>query len=665
MPSVYPLTRMIESETITRYNASRGPHTDTSVLCHAPFVSLNFDCIGRVTACCYNRRKVLGVYPDRSLREIWTGAEARAMRESFRHNRETAGCNLCFHQLHAGSFDGALMRSFDKFSSDEGYSPTPEPRTPRVLEFEISNLCNLECVMCDGRWSSSIRAHREKLPALQSPYDNAFVEQLEEYLPSIAAAKFLGGEPFLIKLHYEIWERLRRVNPEAELSITTNATIVPDRAWRLLEGLRAHIAVSLDAVDPVTFETIRKKARFDQVMANVESLLAYTRRRGTSLSLAVCPMTHNWRRLPEVLAFCTERQISLHFNTVLRPPGASLASLADDELAEVIEHLERFRPAADSAWGRSNREAWDGLVRQLQHWRELHVAHRSAELDAQLRAFAKRHPGVTSGWTTAHSFERLVSPLVRSFSTGRERRKKSLVQWELRHRLPQVIEIDEGDDGPQAIDVVLGAHLLCRLLDEIERGDRAKTEALLEEQRLLCAHLETEATASLEPLAGWLSERLRSGRGDTLIPWVRVLLDILERPASWRGALAQGLSELESLGRDRTECRQALKLFEAMVVPFVPLPRAACIAETAASPARDAPTRLPAIRDLHDLRRLGDAVYLFHRCHEPDGDHSALRRHLDDTLSLVSEPGEAHLAYRSLAGGERTLFELLAAARGE
>ena len=69
--------------TIRDYDASRAPGTDLSVLCHAPFLSLNFDQSGRVTACCYNRDYVLGTYPAQTLQDIWTGPAAQALREAF------------------------------------------------------------------------------------------------------------------------------------------------------------------------------------------------------------------------------------------------------------------------------------------------------------------------------------------------------------------------------------------------------------------------------------------------------------------------------------------------------------------------------------------------------------------------------------------------------
>ena len=409
---------MTTPDVLQAYNASRDAGVDNGVSCHAPFVSLNFAQNGQVTACCYNRRYVLGTYPDQSVREIWTGAKARSLREAFLRNAEAPGCELCFHQLKNRNFGGVLMRNFDRYARDPAYRPGVDPSTPRVLELEISNTCNLECIMCSGYWSSSIRAHREKLPPLRSPYDQAFVDELEEFVPTLAGAKFLGGEPFLIERYYDIWERFRRLNPNAELSITTNATILPKRARELLEELRVNFAVSLDGFTPATYEAIRKNARFDEVMSNVEYLIDYTRRRGTTLSLAICPMTYNWRELPALLEFCERRKLALHFNTVLRPAEASLGGLPPAELAEVIDYLESFRPAGDGEWARGNRRQWEGLVNQLRGWHQekLQFDRSCSDLETRVLAFSAGNRGFLP-----ESFERLLPPVTLSLRLALER----------------------------------------------------------------------------------------------------------------------------------------------------------------------------------------------------------------------------------------------------
>jgi MoaA/NifB/PqqE/SkfB family radical SAM enzyme len=75
---------------------------------------------------------------------------------------------------------------------------------PKVMEFELSNECNLECVMCNGSFSSSIRKNREKLPPIISPYNDDFVNELDAFIPHLTDAKFLGGEPFMIEIYLKI-----------------------------------------------------------------------------------------------------------------------------------------------------------------------------------------------------------------------------------------------------------------------------------------------------------------------------------------------------------------------------------------------------------------------------------------------------------------------------
>jgi MoaA/NifB/PqqE/SkfB family radical SAM enzyme len=78
-----------------------------------------------------------------------------------------------------------------------------------MMELEIENTCNLECVMCIGELSSAIRKNRDKLPPIKSPYNEAFVEQLEEFIPHLKELRFNGGEPFLINSVFRIFEKWR------------------------------------------------------------------------------------------------------------------------------------------------------------------------------------------------------------------------------------------------------------------------------------------------------------------------------------------------------------------------------------------------------------------------------------------------------------------------
>jgi pyruvate-formate lyase-activating enzyme len=557
------------------------------------------------------------------------------------------------------------MRNFDQYSVGADYRPAVDAPSPRLLEFEIANTCNLECVMCTGYWSSSIRSHREKLPPLRSPYDQSFVEQLEEFLPMVTGAKFLGGEPFLIERYYDIWERFARLNPSAHLTITTNATNLPGRARSLLERLRVDFAVSLDGFTPATYEAIRKNARFDTVMRNVDYLLDYARRRGTELAIAICPMTYNWREIPALLEFCEGRGLGLYFNTVLKPFEASLAGLPPDELGGVIEYLESFRPSLEGECGPKNRRHWEGLLNQLRGWQrdKLEFARSSAEIEASVLNFARRHRGSTNEGTIPESFERLLPSAVSSLCIARERAKGDRIEFLTLLPRPPIALAEEGEP-PTAPELLLAAHLLCSFLEEQERGrELPDSEALADQQRLLWEYVAGRGGSDPEwmvKVGDWLHQRLRNGESAELIPWMRALVDALEFGDDRQRELGEGLHTLRSAGLDDDEYRTLAAYFDSLVERFLPYH----------PPWRrldlTLDARVPPLRELAHLRRVLDALYLFHRCYEPTQDHAAFRRRLDGCLAFVVESGKTAAAYRSLGAADPgNVYRALAGASEE
>ena len=218
----------LHSKVLDQYNETRSG-TYKKIVCHAPFVSLNFEQNGNVRACCYNTKDILGKWPNQSIREIWQGEKANRLRGYIRQNDLGRGCTECGNMLVAGNYQGVRAKFFDEYAPNNLSSRVHYFRQqlsghieyPKVLEFELSNECNLECVMCNGYFSSSIRKNREKLPPLSSPYNDQFVKELEEFIPHLTDAKFLGGEPFMIDIYLKIWERILQINPSVRIHITT------------------------------------------------------------------------------------------------------------------------------------------------------------------------------------------------------------------------------------------------------------------------------------------------------------------------------------------------------------------------------------------------------------------------------------------------------------
>jgi len=369
----------LHKKVLEQYDLTRNG-TYKNIVCHAPFVSLNFEQNGNVRACCYNSKDILGSWPNQSLMEIWQGAQAQKLRNHIRGNELDGGCAECGNMIIAGNHQGVRAKYFDEYAPNSLGSRLHYFRNklnghinfPRVLEFELSNECNLECVMCNGYFSSSIRKNREGLPPINSPYDDKFVDELELFIPHLTDAKFLGGEPFMIKIYLKIWERILKINPKVRIHITTNGTILTQRVKDLLEGLNAGIILSVDSLNEETYRKIRVNGNFQKLSENIEYLLEYTKRKGTFISLAACPITYNWKELPDLLKYCLDREITLYFNAVFSPASVSLKEQPISVQQEVIYFLENNPAPERNGNPRSPRNlsisAYNDFIKLLKLW---------------------------------------------------------------------------------------------------------------------------------------------------------------------------------------------------------------------------------------------------------------------------------------------------------
>lgn len=354
---------MLNPSILHEYNLTRKT-LDKSVVCHAPFSAVNFEQNGNATACCYNRQDVLGTYPRKTIKEMWFGKAAVELRDFIRNKNLEGGCKLCLEQLNAKNYSGVHAKLFDAFANG-----TNEPEWPKIFEFEISNTCNLECEMCSGYYSSSIRKNREQKEELVSPYDAGFVNQLEAFIPHLTDARFLGGEPFLINIYYDIWEKITELNPDMTIHITTNGTVLNNRAKQLLEKLKCNITLSIDSLDEENYARIRKNGKLEKVLEHFKYFKEYTSNKKTFLTFAVCPMTLNWQDLPAMLEFCNKERVGIYFSTVIYPMELSLRSMKTEELNNIVCFLEDKIPSFTIFPNSSqNVKNYNGLISQIKQW---------------------------------------------------------------------------------------------------------------------------------------------------------------------------------------------------------------------------------------------------------------------------------------------------------
>lgn len=328
-------------------------------ICYAPHLSMYFTVDGNVRVCCHNWSHPVGNIGTQTIAQIWNGEAVKSIRRSLECGNFAAGCQHCEWQMATGSFVNLSPLKWDILPVDEN-----DPAWPLQMEFSIANTCNLECIMCDGKASSAIRAHRERLPPLASAYSDAFFAELRAYLPHLKKARFLGGEPFLQRECFRIWDMLAQDGLLVPCHVTTNGTQFNTRVERVLNRLPVGVSISLDGYHKRTIEAIRVNANYDTLMNNVSRFREYTRRKGTTFGLTYCLMRPNWEEFGDFCLFADSLDCRVFVNAVRKPEHLSLYALRRDELGRIADALER-QAATLVPRLNGNRAVWTGEVERI------------------------------------------------------------------------------------------------------------------------------------------------------------------------------------------------------------------------------------------------------------------------------------------------------------
>jgi MoaA/NifB/PqqE/SkfB family radical SAM enzyme len=376
---------MLEPQLIAGYDASRPLSTKPfKAACYAPFNSMYLDTLGLVRACCVNRRYVLGELTKQRLDDIWFGPKARSLRDAMLRDDLRLGCEFCEWQIKNGNFDDPRSRpssvhakKYDMFPVErgrDGGGGAKDEYWPTNLEFNLSNTCNLECVTCNGEFSSSIRSRREKLPPLPRIYGDEFFDDLRKYLPRLKTAQFLGGEPFLIQEHYRVWEMMAQEPPWDWVGVTTNGTVFNAKVQRVLDTLPISIVMSMDGVTKKTFEAIRVNAVYETFLENFHRFLDYHRAHHKRLGFNFTLSRLNQHEFADFLLFAESYDCEVNVCSLVSPPEMSLYTLPPEELGAIVR---RFDARTDEMHRtlKLNRIVWDSAVANLRH--ELEQKHKA------------------------------------------------------------------------------------------------------------------------------------------------------------------------------------------------------------------------------------------------------------------------------------------------
>lgn len=204
---------------------------------------------------------------------------------------------------------------------------------PTVIDVLFSNTCNLACLYCSPRLSSSINDENRR----HGPFQHGMVRleehrnQYRDLAPSFWAwfrdgfkhlrrLHVLGGEPLLMREFQELLDRIREnPNPDCDLNLVTNLMVPRERLERYIETFRdlivterirrVDISASIDCWGPQQ-EYVRWGINLAQWEENFR-LLCQHRWLKLNISQTITPLTigtaadlqhrlQEWRQLHDV-----------------------------------------------------------------------------------------------------------------------------------------------------------------------------------------------------------------------------------------------------------------------------------------------------------------------------------------------------------------------------
>lgn len=325
-------------------------------LCQAPFTTMNFSQQGIIHACCANRTYELGRVPDNTLDEIWNGEKVKNLRQEMDNFSFNLKCGQCELMLDSSNFKSLKIPHYDTEGSirpgnEQSYR---DLKYPYRLDFELNNTCNLECIMCNGNYSSSIRKNREGRELYQSPYDNdSFFEQLKPFLLNAKRIGFFGGEPFLISIYYKIFDFLLEHNLKPLCYIQTNGTIYSEKIKTYLEKLNINLSVSLDAATKDIYEEIRKNANFNKTISNIERFKEILKKKSATFYISPVIFTKNLFDIKNILDIANKFNAPLYFHHLEYPQILSLKYESKERLKQALDFYYTLN-SADFVYNEAN-----------------------------------------------------------------------------------------------------------------------------------------------------------------------------------------------------------------------------------------------------------------------------------------------------------------------
>jgi MoaA/NifB/PqqE/SkfB family radical SAM enzyme len=244
-----------------------------------------------ILPCCVAKdNKPLGSLIDHTVEEIVNNNTANAIRNKMLTGERCTECITCYTKEDVGQ-TSRRMADNNKFKASieelkllTNSDGSLKNFSPATFDIRLNNICNLKCRTCSGVSSSQLAAEEKKLfnnavnfnktPTTQTRAK--VLESVIDYFDNGESIYFAGGEPLILKEHYDILDRLLLVGKtHIPIKYNTNFTHLTFKNKNILDYWKQFsnitVGASLDGHGTV-FEYARHGANWKDIEKNLIEL---------------------------------------------------------------------------------------------------------------------------------------------------------------------------------------------------------------------------------------------------------------------------------------------------------------------------------------------------------------------------------------------------------
>lgn len=264
------------------------PHGDVTLCCEADHTTRNSSSHNIVDG----ERQFLNLH-NNSISEIVNSDFFKQVRLQMLNNEQPYACRMCYQKEAKGVESKRTYenQNYDYFTQEIAKELTKEDGTidPNLMfvELRLGNTCNLICRTCNpassSKWRNQYKQLKGNLEFVRSysnmtefkwPEQKEFWDELFELSDNMVSLYINGGEPMLIKKHWEFLENLTKSGKAKKVHLwySTNMTIIDDRCWDLWKEFgRVHILASIDDLNDRNYY-IRYPTNWNKVVEFIDLL---------------------------------------------------------------------------------------------------------------------------------------------------------------------------------------------------------------------------------------------------------------------------------------------------------------------------------------------------------------------------------------------------------